>query len=47
MNNMLKWYYLPANKWFKNRKEVKDYLGGTYQFNVALHQRDVIFIPHT
>ena len=47
MNNMLKWYYLPANKWFKNRKEVKDYLGGTYQSNVALHQRDVIFIPHT
>lgn len=44
MTNMYKWYYLPANKWFRNRKEVKDYLGGTIQFNVALRRRDVIFI---
>ncbi len=38
------WYYLPKNKWFSNRKQVKDYLGGTYQFTQALNRRDVIFI---
>ncbi len=45
MDNNLKWYYLPTNKWFVNRKEVKDYLGGTCEFNIALHRRDVIYIP--
>lgn len=39
-----KWYYIPENKWFLNRKEVKQYLGGTYQFNNALRRRDVIFV---
>ena len=39
-----KWYYIPHNKWFQNRKQVKEYLGGTYQFNIALSKRDVIYI---
>jgi hypothetical protein len=39
------WYYLPDRKWFSNRKEVKDYLGGTYPFSQALKKRDVVFIP--
>lgn len=39
-----KWYYLPDGKWFENRKQVKDYLGGTLQFSEALKRRDVIFI---
>ena len=38
------WYYIPANKWFENRKQVKDYLGGTFQFNQSLKRRDVIYI---
>lgn len=44
MDNTNKWYYLPHNKWFNNRKEVKQYLGGTLQFNQALKKKDVIFI---
>lgn len=39
-----RWYLIPENKWFSNRKEVKQYLGGTLQFNNALSKRDVIFI---
>ena len=42
-----KWYYIPENKWFKNRKEVKQYLGGTLEFNNALRRRDVIYIINT
>lgn len=41
------WYYLPENKWFENRKQVKDYLGGTFQFNQALRKRLVIFVKDT
>lgn len=44
MNNIKRWYYIPDSKWFSNRKEVKQYLGGTFQFNEALRTRDVIFI---
>lgn len=44
MDNSNKWYYIPENKWFTNRKEVKQYLGGTLEFNNALRRRDVIFI---
>jgi len=41
-----KWYHLPTNKWFNNRKEVKEYLGGNYYFSIALSKRDVIFVPN-
>lgn len=41
-----KWYYKPTDKWFNNRKEVKDYLGGTCKFNHALKNKDVIFITY-
>lgn len=44
MENKKNWYYLPANKWFENRKQVKEYLGGTNKFNQALRKRDVIYI---
>lgn len=44
MENKNKWYLITDNKWFENRKQVKEYLGGTYQFNEALRKRDVIFI---
>ena len=44
MDNKRVWYYLPEKIWFNNRKEVKEYLGGTFQFNQALKRRDVIFI---
>ena len=38
------WYYIPHNKWFENRKQVKEYLGGTFAFNRALNKRVVIYI---
>lgn len=42
-----KWFYKPHNKWFENRKQVKDYLGGISKFNHALKNKDVIFITYT
>ena len=40
-----RWYYLPDNKWFNNRKEAKEYLG-ELKFREALNVRDIIFIPN-
>ena len=39
-----RWYYLPHKKWFENRKQAKDYLGGVNKFNTALKKRDIIYI---
>lgn len=39
-----KWYFIPENKWFENRKQVKEYIGGNYEFTKALKNRDVVFI---
>lgn len=41
---MFKWYYIPDNKGFMNRKEVKEYLGGVNNFNRALRKKEVIYI---
>ena len=45
METTKNWYYLPSNKWFNNRKEAKEYLGGTYYFNIELRKHNIIFIP--
>lgn len=40
-----KWYYRPDNKWFSNRKEVKEYLGSVSLFRREFKLKNVIFIP--
>ena len=39
-----RWYYIPEKKWFENRKQAKEYLGGTNAFNAAFNKRDIIFV---
>lgn len=39
------WILLKENKLFENRKQVKDYLGGNFQFNKHFYQnKDVVFL---
>lgn len=33
--------YKPHNKLFNTRKEIKQYLGGTYEYNKALKNGDI------
>ena len=33
--------YKPHNKLFSTRKEIKQYLGGTYEYNKALKNGDI------
>lgn len=41
------WYYKPADKWFDTRKQLKDYLGGTKEFNEALKNGDAVYFRYS
>ena len=36
--------YLPLNKPFRNRKQAKNFLGGTNKYNIALNNGQILFI---
>lgn len=42
-----KWLVIGDNKYFRNRKEVKRYVGGEEAFRYLLHQRYIIYLPQT
>lgn len=39
------WLHRPTGKWFFNRKDAKDFLGGLSAFNKAYKAGEIVFVP--